>query len=213
MEDYKKIPAKCNPGILLRVIPGHFVTANSHINYFVDMSLMKARQSEARLIAKAISSHYFSSTVVDTILCVDGCDVIGAYLADYLSEAGILSMNSHKTIYITTPEFSITGQFLFRENMRPMIKDKHVLVLLASATTAKTLSAAINTIQYYGGRVAGISAIFSATEKVNDYPIHALFTPADLPDYQYYPHNNCPFCQAGKPIDALVNGFGYERIN
>jgi orotate phosphoribosyltransferase len=212
MEDYKKIVAKDYPDIMLRVIPGHFATANSHINYFIDMSLMKARQSEANCIAKAISERYVVSTMVDTILCMDGCEVIGAYLANHLTQAGVVSMNAHQTIYVTTPEFSHTGQLLFRENLQHMIKSKHVLLLMASVTTGKTASSAIDVINYYGGNIVGISSIFSASEKINGYPINALFTPADFPDYKTYESSDCAMCKAGIPIDAIANGFGYSRL-
>jgi orotate phosphoribosyltransferase len=212
MEDYRKIEAKKHPDIKLRVIPGHFATANSHINYFIDMSLMKARQSEANSIAKAISEKYVTSTMIDTILCMDGCEVIGAYLANYLTQAGIISMNAHQTIYVTTPEFSHTGQLLFRENVQHMIKAKHVLLLMASVTTGKTASAAIDAIKYYGGEVAGISAIFSATDKVKEFPVNTLFKPADFPDYCSYELTECALCKAGKPIDAIANGFGFARL-
>ncbi|MDD3205872.1 MAG: phosphoribosyltransferase [Lachnospiraceae bacterium] len=212
MEGYKKIASKSYPNIVLRVIPGHFVTANSHINYYIDMSGMKARQNEADAVAAALSEHYLSTTVVDTIVCMDGCEVIGAYLANHLTQVGTISMNAHKTIYITTPEFNTNGQLIFRENIQPMIKDKHILVLLASATTGKTVSQAIDVIQYYGGTVTGVSAIFSAASKVYDHPIHALFTTADLPDYQTHTPANCTMCKAGKPVDAIANGFGYSRL-
>jgi len=212
MESTVKIVSKKHDNIVLRVIPGHFVTANSHINYYIDMSLMKARQTEAGAIAKALSGQYYSSTIVDTILCLDGCEVIGAYLANYLTEAGIVSMNAHKSIYITTPEFITGGQLIFRENMLPMIKNKHVLLLLTSATTGKTVSGAIDAIHYYSGHIAGISAIFSAANKVYDYPIHSLFTISDIPDYQTYSHEKCRMCKEAKPIDAIVNGFGYARM-
>lgn len=212
MESYKKITSATYPDVVLRVIPGHFVTANSHINYYIDMSLMKARQSEANAIAKALADRYRSSTIIDTIVCMDGCEVIGAYLANYLTEAGIVSMNAHKTIYITSPEFAMNGQLLFRENMQPMIRDKHVLVLMASASTGKTVSSAIDVIHYYGGRVAGVSAIFSAANKVYDFPINALFTTADIPDYHTYSPSSCNLCKEGKPVDAIVNGYGYSRV-
>ena len=212
MESYKKITSATYPDVVLRVIPGHFVTANSHINYYIDMSLMKARQSEANAIAKALADRYRSSTIIDTIVCMDGCEVIGAYLANYLTEAGIVSMNAHKTIYITSPEFAMNGQLLFRENMQPMIRDKHVLVLMASASTGKTVSSAIDVIHYYGGRVAGVSAIFSAASKVYDFPINALFTTADIPDYHTFSPSSCNLCNEGKPVDAIVNGYGYSRV-
>lgn len=212
MEKYKKIPSKQYPNIVLRVIPGHFVTANSHVNYFIDMSLMKARQNEAMMIAKALSSDYVSTTIIDTILCIDGCDVIGAYLASFLTDAGIVSMNEHKTIYITTPEYTNTGQIIFRENLLPMIKDKHILLLLTTATTGKTVSGAIDAIQYYGGNVAGVSSIFSAAKKVYNFPIHSIFSTADIPDYQTYTASECKFCKENQPIDAIINGFGFSRI-
>ncbi|MDD2971124.1 MAG: phosphoribosyltransferase [Lachnospiraceae bacterium] len=212
MEGYKKIASKNYPNIILRVIPGHFVTANSHINYYIDLSMMKSRQNEADAIAEALSERYLSSTIVDTIVCMDGCEVIGAYLANHLTKVGTISMNAHKTIYITTPEYNTNGQLIFRENIQPMVRDKHVLLLLASASTGKTVSQAIDMIQYYGGIVTGVSAIFSAATKVYDHSINALFTTADLPDYQTYAPNNCALCKSGKAIDAIANGFGYSRL-
>ena len=43
---------------------------------------------------------------IDTIVCLDGCEVIGAFLASELSRSGVLSTNAHKTIYVVTPEFN-----------------------------------------------------------------------------------------------------------
>lgn len=212
MENVQKIKSKQYPDITLRVIPGHFATAHSHINYFIDMALMKSRQSEAMKLAKAISERYVSSTIIDTILCMDGCEVIGAYLAKFLTDSGIVSMNAHQTMYITTPEFTPTGQLLFRENLQPMIRDKHVLLLLASASTGKTTSNAVDVIQYYGGKIAGISAIFSATPTILDYEINSLFTLNDLPEYVTYTPAECKMCKEGISIDALVNGHGYARL-
>lgn len=212
MQDYLKIRSKVYPDIMLRVIPGHFVTPNSHINYYIDLSLMKSRMSEAEAIAKAISDQYVSSAIVDTILCLDGTEVIGAYLAEALTRAGIMSMNSHKTIYITEPEFNSAGQMMFRDNVQPMIKGKHVLILVASATTGLTLAGAVDTVKYYGGSIAGVSAIFSAAQKVYDIPIHSLFTANDLPDYRAYSHGKCQLCENNVPIDAICNGFGFSEL-
>ncbi|MCR5526074.1 MAG: phosphoribosyltransferase [Lachnospiraceae bacterium] len=213
MENVIKISNERYPNIILRVLKGHFVTPNSHVNYYIDMAAMKARQSEANAVAEAIAEQYSSTTIVDTILCLDGCEVIGAYLAEYLAKEGILSMNAHKSIYITVPEFTATGQMIFRENTKSMIKDKHVLLLLASATTGKTLAGAIDTIRYYGGKITGVSAIFSAANSVSGIPIFHLFDTSDIPDYIAYDSNNCKLCQAGKKIDAICNSFGYSTIN
>ena len=47
MPDYKKIDYAKNKDVVLRYIPGHFITPNSHVNYYMDLSDMKSRQREA----------------------------------------------------------------------------------------------------------------------------------------------------------------------
>ncbi|MCI9430779.1 MAG: orotate phosphoribosyltransferase [Lachnospiraceae bacterium] len=212
MQDAKKLFSKKHPNIVLDAIPGHFVTPNSHINYYLDMSKLKARQSEAQEVAKAMAEAYVASTVVDTIVCMEGCEVIGAYLAEQLTKVGVLSMNAHKTIYITSPEVNFTGQILFRENLKPMIKNKHVLLLLPAATTGNTTGRMLDTIAYYGGTITGISAIFSAVNRIHDIHVNALFTMSDIADYKMSSPDNCSMCKEGKPIDALANGYGYSIL-
>ena len=212
MFDQIKIASKRHPGISLRVIPGHFVTPNSHINYYIDMTMLKSRQSEAKAVAAALSEAYFASTIVDTIICMDGTDVIGAFLADELTKVGVLSQNMHKTMYIINPEYDTSGQMIFRENLQPMISDKHVLILLASTTTGTTVARAIDSIRYYGGTVSGISAIFSAASKIHGHTVNALFTTADIPAYKTYQAGDCRLCREGVRIDAIANGFGFSRL-
>lgn len=212
MQEAKKMVSKRHPGIVLKAIPGHFVTPSSHINYYLDMSMLKARQSEAAEAARAMADAYMASTVVDTIVCMEGCEVIGAYLAEQLTRAGVHSMNAHKTIYITSPEINSSGQMLFRENLKPMIRNKHVLLLLAAATTGNTMRSALDSILYYGGTITGVSAIFSAVNKVHGIPVNALYTMADIADYKMSKPDACPFCKEGRPVDAIANGYGYSPI-
>ena len=213
MQNLIKIQSKNHPHIILKAIPGHFVTPNSHVNYFLDMTTLKSRLSEASAEAKELGNQIAMSTVVDTIVCIDGCEIIGAFLAEELTKAGILSMNAHKTIYIITPEYVNSGQLLFRENMLPMIKGKNVLLLLASATTGQTIVKATQALSYYGATISGISAIFSAANSIMGVPIKALFTIADIPDYKAYNPEGCSLCKEKQPIDAFANGFGYSRIS
>ena len=208
----QSIYSKKFPDIRIRVIPGHFVTSHSHINYYVDMTMTKMRESEARAVAKAIASKYSPTTIVDTIVCMDGCEVIGAYLAEELTKSGILSMNAHKTIYITTPEFNSTGQMIFRQNLVPMVENKNVFLLLASTTTGMTLHRCLECIDYYGGHVSGITSIFSMINSICGIHVSSLFKAGDLPDYKVYSHDECPLCKKKIPIDALVNGYGYSSL-
>lgn len=206
------INSSYNNSVKITVYPGHFTTNHSHITHYIDMTVLKTRQSMARAAAKSIASEYVGSTVIDTIVCMDGTEVIGSYLAEELTHCGIQSMNQHKAMYVVTPEFNSVGQMIFRDNLQPMIKGKHVLFLLASATTGRTIERSLECLSYYGGIIAGISAIFSASEVIADQPVHTLFKLSDIPDYKTYPHNQCPCCQSGKKIEAIVNSYGYSKI-
>ena len=151
--------------------------------------------------------------MVDTIVCMDGCEVIGAFLAEELTKAGVYSMNSHRTIYIITPEYVNSGQLVFRENYLPMIRGKNVLLLMASATTGQTIIKAGQALSYYGATISGVSAVFSAANSVMGIPIKALFTISDIPDYKAYDPEGCSLCKEKKPIDAFANAYGYSTIN
>ena len=196
----------------LKVRPGHFATNHAHINYYIDMTTMKTRTSEAQEIARTLVGYYLFDMVIDTIVCMEGTEVIGAFLSEGLTRGGYLSTNAHKTIYVVSPEFNSNSQIIFRDNLIPMIRDKHVMILMASVTTGRTLNKAIECIQYYQGMLQGVSAVFSAIDSQDGIPIRAIFGKKDLPDYAYYDYHDCPLCRAGKKLDALVNTFGYSPL-
>lgn len=207
-----RIPSKVNNNVVLRVIPGHFATTHSHINHYVDMTFLKARKSEAEGAAKILAQSYGMTAYIDTIVCMDGCEIIGAYLADELTRNGIMSLNSHKTMYVVSPEMHTGGQLIFRDNMQNMIRDKHVLLVLATASTGITVKRAVECIRYYGGVIEGAAALFSATDEVEGIRIHSLFTAEDIPDYKTYHFTECPMCKKNEKLDAIVNSYGYSRM-
>ena len=163
-------------------------------------------------MAKALAVKYEITTPVDTIVCLDGLEVMGAFLAEELAKEGVLSMNAHKTIYIVPAEFNSSGQMMFRDNLQPMIKGKNVVVLIGSITTGVTLQKAIESILYYGGTVNGISAVFSAVTKVAGMDINAVFYKSDVPNYESYKVKDCPACRRREKVDAIVNSFGYSEL-
>lgn len=207
-----KIPSKQNQKISLRVFPGHFATNHSHINHYLDMTTLKTREKEAAEVAHTLAKAYKYNTIVDTIICMDGCEVIGTHLARELTQAGIMSLNVHESLYVITPEFNVNGQIVFRDNLQPMVRDKNVILLLATATTGKTIAKSLDCIQYYGGKIQGISAIFSAASEIYGHKVDCIFHTNDLPDYQTFPQADCPHCKAGEAIDAIVNGSGYTKL-
>ncbi len=196
----------------LRYARGHFATNHSHINYYIDITYQKTRLSETKASARQLVSHFINNTPVDTILCLDGTAALGACVASELTKSGFQTINMHQTIYIIEPEYNANSQIIFRENIQPMIKGKHVLILMASVTTGYTAKKSIEAIGYYGGQVAGVAAIYSATEEVAGYPVRSVYNVNDLPDYQSYDYRDCPYCKAGQKLDALVNSFGYSEL-
>lgn len=206
-----KIKTK-NPNVFLRVRKGHFATMHSHTNYYIDVTTQKNRLSEARAVAKEMVSAYRSNTIVDTILCLDGTEVIGAVVADELTQDNFMNMNAHQTIYIVSPEFTGGGQMIFRDNLTQTLVGKHVLVLAASVTTGKSALAAIDAIKYYGGRVVGVSAIFATVDECDGHPVHSIFDPNDLDEYQSFKPHQCPYCQNGEKIEALINSYGFSAL-
>lgn len=73
---YEKIYA---PGtdVGLKVTKGHFATNHAHTNYYIDLTTIKSRVSEAQEIARALVHMYLYDMVVDTIVCMEGTEVIG----------------------------------------------------------------------------------------------------------------------------------------
>jgi orotate phosphoribosyltransferase len=206
-----KIPSK-RKNLFLRVTRGHFATSHSHTNYYIDITTQKMRLSEAKAVAQELLPYYNSSTIVDTILCLDGTEVIGTCLAHELTRSGYMNMNEHQTIYVLTPERTAGSQLVLRDNMVPMVQGKHVLILAASVVTGYTALGAMQAVDYYGGHVVGVSSIFATTEQVGGYTVRSCFNPNDLPDYSHHLAHECPQCKAGKKLDALINGFGYSKL-
>ena len=149
---------------------------------------------------------------MDTVLCLDGTAVLGTCVAQELTKNGFRTINAHQTIYVIEPEYNANSQMIFRDNIQPMIRGKHVLVLMASVTTGFTAKRAVEAIGYYGGNVAGIAAIYRAVDEVEGHPVRSVYSTKDLPDYASYDYRECPYCKAGQPIDALVNSFGYSEL-
>lgn len=65
----------------IQAIPGHFVTSHSHVNYFIDLTMLKSSQEDAQKCAHALASQYKDIDSIDTIICLDGTGIIGAFLS------------------------------------------------------------------------------------------------------------------------------------
>ena len=137
--------------VAIHAIPGHFATSHSHINYYIDITSLKTRIQEAKEVARVLHQKIGRVSYVDTIVCMDGTEVIGAFLAEEFEKEDMASTNRHETIYVVSPEMNSNNQLLFRDNIKPSIAGKHVILLSASTTTGKTIHRSLEGIRYYGG--------------------------------------------------------------
>ena len=203
--EYSEIP--------LRIAKGHFATSHSHINYFVDMTFTKHRLSEAEAAAAELSDKFYTSTIIDTILCLDGTEVIASCMASEMTKTGYMNINQDHDIFVLTPEHTTGSQLIFRDNTVPMIENKHVLVLAASVSTGYTVLGATEAIKYYGGHPVGICSIIANMETCGGYPVTSIFDTEHLwPDYQSSPSHECPLCKKGVKLDAMVNTYGFSSF-
>lgn len=206
------IAARSNKAVSIGVIPGHFATNHSHVNYYLDMTDVKSRYSMAQSGAELLARHYQTTTPVDTIICLEGTQILGAFLARELGQSGARSFNKDHDISILTPELNANNQMIFRDNTQKMVWNQNILILLSSISTGKTVSRLLDCLQYYNGRPVGIAAIFSAIEESHGLPVRSIFGLRDIPAYESVISPDCPLCQQKQKIDAIVNSFGYSKI-
>lgn len=197
-----------NKKIRVRLIPGHFSTSHSHINYLIDMTELKCEHAMSLTAAKELSMK-LANTPVDTIICMERTTMLGAFLAQELSDRGI---NQRQKVNVFSPEVKNGNQILIRENMQSMVWGKHVLILAASVTTGMTAASAIEAVRYYGGEPTALVALFSKTRTINNLPVYSIYTEDDIPGYETYSIADCPLCKNGTKLDALVNSYGYSKF-
>ncbi len=212
MENRKiEITKKSNKSVKLGLIPGHFATNHSHVNFFVDMTTIKTQYRAARETARELAKAYAHSTPIDVIICQEGTEMIGAFLARDLCEHGN-GVNAGRDITVITPETNMNNQMIFRDNIQKKIYNQEVLLLMASVSTGKTINRCMDCLQYYSGKLTGVCAIFSAIDTYEGVKVNAAFTQSDLPEYISVAPSKCPLCADGKKVDAIVNSFGYSKI-
>ncbi len=206
--EYKKIYAKADRGVAIHVAPGHFATNHSHINYYVDLTQIKTHQKMAKRAGALLAGQY-ANTQVDTIICLEGTNMLGAFMAEELAQASYTDMNSGVDVCVLTPEMNANNQMIFRENTQGMVYGQNVVLLLSSVSTGKTIVRTMDCLNYYGGRLAGVCAVFSAIPESHGIHIDTIFTAEDIPSYLTYLPEECTMCATHQKLDAIVNSYGY----
>lgn len=207
------IVSKSDDRVFIHAMPGHFVTASSHMNYYVGTSDIKHNHDVSVDTAMLMARYYAERSIeVDTVLCLYETQALGAYLAHELSRPNMLNPNPNNTVYVLGPEYDAQGNIIFRDNLRKLITGRKVILLISCITSGKTIERAMESVTYYGGNVVGITSIFSAVENINGVEVNTVFNKEDLPAYEAYTPHECPHCRAGEKVDAISNGYGYSLL-
>ena len=194
----------------LRAIPGHFVTSHSHVNYFIDLTMLKASVDDSEKCAHVLASQYHDLANIDTIVCLDGTGIIGTFLGKELRPTSLA--DDRRPVYVICPECAANGEMFFRDNVEPMVRGKKIALLMATISTGTSINRGMECIQYYGGDLRCVFTIFSAIPHKDGIPIATIFTADDIPGYKSYLKKDCPYCGSKMPVDALVSSYGYSRF-
>jgi orotate phosphoribosyltransferase len=201
-----------NPKITVRVAAGHFATNSAHRSHYIDIFDLMASASAARDAARELAMPYRASIFVDAIVYMDNTEILAAFLADELLQAGMSVMNEGSEILLLTPMVSSDGHFIFHQTVREKIKNKNVLLMVASLSTGATVRQVQECLAYYGCKLVGISAVFSVYPELDGREIHSLFDCADIPDYHFFKPSECKMCREGMKIDAIISSEGYTKF-
>lgn len=199
--------------VFIHVMPGHFISSNNHINYYIGTSDVKHNHQVSVDTAMLLAEYYNSNDIsIDTVLCLYETQCLGAYLAHELARPTMLTPNPDQNIFVVGSEYDAAGNLIFRDNLRRMINGKNVLILISCITSGRTVERAMESVNYYGGNVVGISSVFSAVDYIDGVKVNTIFDKDDIPGYTSYPAHDCPLCRQGIPVDAISNGYGYSKL-
>ena len=98
----------------LKIVKGHFATNHAHTNYYFDLTTVKSRLSEAGGIAQALVHMYLYDMIVDTIVCMEGTEVIGTLLAQELTKGGFMSKNATRRSTLSNRSSTATARSCLR---------------------------------------------------------------------------------------------------
>ena len=212
MENFYTITSKNNPKVHIHAAAGHFATSSAHRSHYIDIFDLKSSSSMAREAARELAIPYLANTVVDIIVYMDGTEVLAAYLANELLQAGLGVINEGSEIYILTPMLRADGRYVFHQSVQEKIKNKNALLIVASMSTGATANNVLECLTYYGCKLVGISAIFTAVPSVNGRVINALFSNDEILNYCFYSPSECVMCKEGRKLDAVFNSEGYTKL-
>jgi orotate phosphoribosyltransferase len=208
--EFLTVASQKNPKITVRVMTGHFATSSAHRSQYIDLFELMSSASAARDAARELVVPYRTNTPVDAIVYMDNTEILAAFMADELLQAG-MSLNAGNEILLLSPMVDSGGHFVFHQSVQEKIKNKNVVLVVALLSTGATVSRIEECLAYYGCNLVGISAIVCVSD-VEGKVVHSLFDASDVPDFHFYELADCKMCQAGMKIDAIIGKEGYTKL-
>lgn len=205
------IPAKGNRRIKLNIYPGHFATSHAHVDNYISMTEVRSNATMASEAADMLAKQ-FRYTEIDTIVSLEYTQMIASFIAKDLSSGGGRDVNSGKDIYVSTPSINSNNQLTFSSDMQRFITNKNILLLVATASTGRSLARAAECISYYGGRIVAIGSIFSAISESAGIPVASVFQRGDLGEYNNFKSDECPLCKNGRKLDGFITTGGLTEL-
>ena len=212
MDKFFTVKSKKEPKISVHVVAGHFATSSAHRSHYIDIFDLKSNSSVAKLAARELAAPYQANTLIDVIVCMDGTEILAAYLANELLQSGLGAINEGSEIFIIKPMNRADGRYVFHQSVQEKIANKNALLLVASISTGATVEDVMECMSYYGCRLAGISAVFTAIPSVKGQEIHSLFTNYDIPSYSFSNPSECKMCKEGHALNAVFNSEGFTKL-
>ena len=210
LTNFITVPAKSNRHIKLTIYPGHFATSHAHVDNYISMTEVRTSSFMAAETAEELAK-FFKYIQIDTIICLEYTQNIGAMLARELSGTR-REVNSGNDIHVITPTINSNNQLTFTSDTQPFVTNRNVLILISTISTGRSLSRAQECVGYYGGMLKGIGAIFSAIDESNGVPVHHIFSPEDLGSYHSFRSDECPHCRSGRKLDGFITTSGYTEL-
>ena len=150
-----KVSFSKNPDIVMNVTPGHFTTNHYHLSHYLDLDNLKTSSHLARKVASEFTLPYLQTTSIDTIVCMEGTELIGAYMAEELTKKGSSGINVGKEIYVLKPMNNVNRQMIFQSNLQKYLSNHNVLLIASSISSGLTLKSALECLAYYGANLWG----------------------------------------------------------
>ena len=210
LTNYITVPAKGNRRIKLNIYPGHYATSHAHVDTYFSMTEVRTNCNMAAEAATELAKH-FKYTHVDSVICLEYTQIIGAFVARSLSEPG-RDINSGAEIHAITPIINSNNQLTFTTDMQPYVTNRNVVLILSTVSTGRSLARAADCVRYYGGNLVGIGSIFSAIDEIHGLPVYSIFHRGDLSSYNSYRSDECPMCKSGRKLDGLVTTGGCTEL-